>query len=134
MAGRYKLSSSVDGFKKLQPFVLLDKKKDVVLRAIDNTDIGFRVSGFTANEERDIHARACHPISTNLTQNFEQLDGKVVHGSFPAVGNHGEIKQVNQFCVAIVLHGESIDGIESLLVNQRLWQLVKCTIKRLEVM
>lgn len=81
----YKLSSRIDGLPVLS-LVLLDKEKNFVLRAIDNTDIGLCVLDFAANKEREVRPRACHSFSTNITQNLEKLDGKIIDGGFTVSG------------------------------------------------
>ena len=45
----YKLSLCSDVVPMLQPLVLLDKERNIILSAIDDTDIGLRVSFFAAN-------------------------------------------------------------------------------------
>ena len=104
----YKLSSRIDGLPVLQPVVLLDKKKDIVLRSIDDTDIRLYVPVFAANKEREVHPRACHPFSTNITQSLEKLDGKINHGGFALFGDHGEIKISDQLSMVILSHSTSV--------------------------
>jgi hypothetical protein len=105
----YELSSRIDGLPVLQPLVLLDKEKNVVLRAIDNIDISFYVPVFATNKQREIHARACHSVSMSIAQNLEKLDGKIIHSGFTQFGDHGNVKQIDQFCVASYLHRTSVN-------------------------
>ena len=86
----------------------MDKEKNIVLRAIDNTDIGLYVPVFPANQEREVHPCACHSFSTNITYSPEELNDKIIHGGFISFGDHGEIKVSDQLCVAILLHGVSV--------------------------
>jgi len=92
----------------LQPLVLLDKKKNVILSAIYNTDIGLCVPEFATNKEREDCPCACDAVSTNITRNLQKLDGKITHCGFTYFRDHGKIKQVDQLCEAILLHVVSI--------------------------
>jgi hypothetical protein len=105
----YKLSSRIDRIPVLQPLVLLDEEKDIVLRSIDDTDTSLYVPVFAANKEREVHPGACYSFSTNITQSLEKLDSKINHGGFTLFGDHGEIKIMDQLCVAILLHSASVD-------------------------
>ena len=59
----YKLSPRIDWLQSLQPPVLLDKEKDIILRAINNTDICLGMSLFTANKKGELSAQlSCVPI------------------------------------------------------------------------
>ena len=120
----YKLSPRIDWLQLLQPLVLLDKEKDIILRAINNTDICLGMSLFTANKKGEVHSRACQSLPTNITQNLKQFDGKIIDGGFTLIGDHGEIKQPDQLCVTILLLSVSIENIQQLLINHRLWQLL----------
>ena len=118
----HKLSLRIDRLPVLQPLVHLDEEKDIVLRSIDDTDVGLCVPAFTANKEREVHPRACHSFSTTITQSLEKLDSKIIHSGFTQLGHHGEIKVGDQLCVAILLHSASFDIGEQLWINQGLWQ------------
>lgn len=76
----------------LQPLVHLDKKKDIVLRSIDDTDVGLCIPVFAANKERKVHPRACHSFSMNITPSLEKLDDEITYGGFTLFGDHGELK------------------------------------------
>jgi hypothetical protein len=80
------------------------------------------VPAFAANKEREVHPRACHSFSTNITQSLEKLDNKIIHGGFTQLGHHGEIKVGDQLCVAILLHSASFGIGEQLWINRGLWQ------------
>src|SRR5258708_6621581 len=122
----YKLSPRIDWLQLLQPLVPLDKEKDIILRAINNTDICLGISLFTANKKGEVHSRACQSFPTNITQNLEQFNGKIMARGFTLIGDHGKIKQPNQLCVTILLHSVSIENFQQLLINHRLWQLLSC--------
>jgi hypothetical protein len=105
----YKLSSRNVGHPVFQTSVLLDKEKNsIILRAINNTDIGLCVPIFAANKEREVHLRACHSVSTNITQSIEKMDGKIIHNGFTLIGDHGETKVIDQLGVAILVHSVSV--------------------------
>ena len=120
----YKLSLCIDWLQLLQPLFLLDKKKDIILRAINNTNICLGMSLFTTNKKGEVHSCTCQSLPMNITQNLEQFNSKIINSSFTLIGDHSKIKQPNQLCITILLHSISIKNVQQLSINHRLWQLL----------
>ncbi len=60
----YKLGSRADRLPELQPLVLMDKKKSIVLRAIDDTDIALCLFSPQAKNRRSTRVRTTHSRRT----------------------------------------------------------------------
>ena len=91
--------------ESLHSLVLLDSEKNVPPRGIKKRDIGLCGPVLAANEETGICPGACQSLSVGVTENLEKLHNKV-----RCIHRYQELKQMDQLCVAISLHGVGLGG------------------------